>query len=57
MICTIIILCLFIVNLTINAIKHGEFREGKYNFWVELVSTIILLLLYWGAGLFDKFIK
>lgn len=57
MICTIIILCLFAANLTVSACKHGEFRESKYNFWVELVSTIILLLLYWGAGLFDKFIK
>ena len=55
MICTIIILLLLAINLTIVAIKHGEIKENKYNFPTVLIATIIIILLYWGAGLFDKF--
>lgn len=56
MICTIIILLLLAVNLSIAAIKHGEIKENiRYDFPTELIATIITILLCWGAGLFDKF--
>lgn len=56
MICTIIILLILVINLTIVAVKHGQIKDQlRYNFWIELIATIIIVLLYWGAGLFDKF--
>lgn len=55
MICTIIILALLGFNLGINAAEHNQPKEGKYNFWIAFISTIVELLLLWGAGLFDKF--
>jgi len=55
MICTFIILFLIVFNLGINAAKHGQPKDDTYNFWYNLIATIIVLLLYWGAGLFDKF--
>lgn len=57
MVATIIILCLMVVNLRITATKHGELKKGKINFWIKLFGTIIQLILFYYAGLFDKFIK
>lgn len=46
-----IIMCiLYITNLGIYAIQHGEPREGNYNFWVGLIATgINVALLKWGG--------
>lgn len=55
MICTFIILFLIVFNLGVHAAKHGQGQYKEYNFWHNLIATIIVLLLYWGAGLFDKF--
>lgn len=57
MIATIIILCLMAVGLGIDAAKHGESRKGNINFWITLFADILNLILYYYAGLFDKFIK
>lgn len=57
MVATIIILCLMVVNLGITATKHGELKKGKINFWIKLFGTIVQLILFYYAGLFDKFIK
>lgn len=57
MICTIIILTLIVLNLGIHLAKHGETREEKYNFIIQLITDIIVCALYYGAGLFDCFIK
>jgi len=33
-----------------TAYKHGQPKEGKYNFWEQIVSTILTVaLLYWGG--------
>lgn len=55
MICTIIILFILAVNLGVELGKHGEPKNNRYNFWMALVATVLNLLLYWGAGLFDNF--
>ena len=55
MICTIIILFILAVNLGVELGKHGELKNKRYNFWLALVATVLNLLLYWGAGLFDNF--
>lgn len=57
MICTIILLTLIVLNLGINLAKHGETKVCKYNFIVQLIADIVLCALYYGAGLFDCFIK
>lgn len=54
MIATIILLVLMMIGLGIAIGKHGEY-QGKYNAWVTLLSTIIQLVLFYYAGLFDKF--
>ena len=58
MVACIIILVLMVMQLTINLVKHNELREGiaaTYNFWVALISTIIDLVLYYFAGMFNCF--
>lgn len=57
MICTIIILTLIVLNLGIHLAKHGETREEKYNFIIQLIADIIVCALFYGAGMFDCFIK
>lgn len=57
MVATIIILCLIAADLGMAATKHGESKKGKINFWTTLFIAIIELILFYYAGLFDKFIK
>lgn len=57
MVATIILLALILVNLGIHLAKHGEPREDKYNFWLYLIATIIELVLYYYAGLFENFTR
>lgn len=54
MVATFILLGFMLSGLIIALVKHGEPRD-KYNFWEELISVIIALILYYYAGLFDKF--
>ena len=54
MIATFIILSFLVANLAIALVKHGE-SKGEFNFWVELFAVAITLVLYYYAGLFDKF--
>ena len=45
----IIMIVLFTVGMTVSAIKHGE-PSPNYNFWGNLISSIISIgLLYWGG--------
>lgn len=57
MICTIIILTLTVLNLGIHLAKHGEKTESRYNFIVQLIATIVMCALFYGAGMFDCFIR
>lgn len=54
MVATIILICLIAMGLGIAMAKHGEPRP-KYNFWTTLISTIVELILYYYAGLFNNF--
>ena len=54
MIATFIILAFLVANLAIALVKHGE-SKGKFNFWIELFAVAVSLVLYYYAGLFDKF--
>ncbi len=56
MISTIIIIFLSLMMLGMNLAKHGENKcDEKYNFWYSLIGAAIAYLLYYHAGLFDKF--
>lgn len=48
---------MYAINLGITIAKNGEPREGKYNFWVELISTCIMFILMYWAGTFDKLLN
>lgn len=55
MIATFIILVLLALNLGFNIINHDKPKDGKYSFYNAFISTIILLILYYYSGMFDKF--
>ena len=63
MVSTIIILTLIVFGLGFSLGKHSERNPDfscEYNFWAELFVDIIfvdiiLLTLFYNAGLFDKF--
>ena len=55
MVATIVLLVLLVFDLGFNLGKHGEPKDGKYNFWITLLSVAIVLYLYYKAGLFNNF--
>ena len=56
MVATIILLAILFINLGIELANHGKPRGGNYSFWGKLIAVIINLVLFYYAGLFDKFI-
>jgi hypothetical protein len=50
----IVMICLSFGSLCMAAVKHGESRDD-YNGWISLVAFILVMLLYWWAGLFTVF--
>ena len=48
----IIILVIVFVGLLIASRQHGKPKEGTHNFWVDLLSNAILILLLWWGGFF-----
>lgn len=53
----IIYLILVGFSLAVSFVKHGEPKKGNYNFWVDLISTLLhAALLSWG-GFFDVWMK
>lgn len=47
-----VLLALHLLDLGINLGKHGEPKDGKYNFYTSLIATGIVIFLYYKAGLF-----
>lgn len=43
------------MNISIALAKHGQPKNGKWDFWVTLLTSLIIFALYYWAGLFDKF--
>lgn len=50
---TIIILVLLGSNLLLNAYLHGKPNNSKHNFWINLVSVFIWIVLLYYAGVFS----
>lgn len=56
MIATIILICLASGRFMINAVNHGKVKEeSEYNLLTGLLSITVHLILFYYAGLFDKF--
>lgn len=47
-----VILGIYVLNLGLNLGKHGEPKDGEYNFFTSLIATGIMMFLYYKAGLF-----
>lgn len=46
----LLFLVLTCLGVGISLAKHGEKKEGNYNFYTSLVSAVIyILILYWGG--------
>ena len=56
MIATIIILFFHVIALGIHIAKDGEERRTEYSAIWQLCALIIIFILYYYAGLFDKFL-
>lgn len=48
----IIMAVLFVMNLTIHLVKHGEPQNKEYNFFTELFSVGLSCALLWWGGFF-----
>ena len=57
LIATLILICLMAIGLGMALAKHGEPKKERWNFWVQFIATIIEVILFYYAGLFDVFIK
>lgn len=48
----IAILIMLGIDLLLNSYLHGRTKEGRYNFWINLINVAIWILLLKWAGLF-----
>ena len=55
MIATIIILFWEIFKLGLRISFHGKEVKMRRNFFIDMISFIITMVLFYFAGLFDKF--
>ncbi len=55
MICKLVLLALLLFDFTLECVKHGESTVKEYNGFVALLSALIMLGLFYGAGMFDNF--
>lgn len=53
---SILILIMYTVNLGFYLAKHGEKEEKKYNFFTQLIASIISLYILYCAGAFNSLI-
>lgn len=51
--CQIAIIVLYGMALGAHLFKHGEPKEGKYNFWSALLSFAIYMILLTKGGFFS----
>ncbi|MEI2271864.1 hypothetical protein OHD16_06885 [Sphingobacterium sp. ML3W] len=49
----VILIIVWTLNVAISLSKHGEPKDGKYNFWIELISVFIAYFFLKWAGLFQ----
>jgi hypothetical protein len=49
----ITIICLYCVNLVVNAIKHGK-PQGPYSVWSTIISTALSIWILNSGGFFNN---
>jgi hypothetical protein len=49
----ITIICLYSVNLTVNAIKHGK-PQGPYSVWGTIIGMIVSIWILNSGGFFNN---
>lgn len=49
----IILLFLMVIGFEVTLRHHGEPREDKYDAWLALIGSIVLLALLWWGGFFN----
>ena len=57
MIATIILLTLLVGRFFYELALHGKKEEVKYRADIRLIAVIIMMVLYYYAGLFDRFLN
>lgn len=57
MIATIILIVLLWSDILLAAIKNGQAKNIKYSITNSLISTAIMIILYYYAGIFEVFTK
>lgn len=50
--CQIAMIVLYGMSLGVYLFKHGEPKEGNYNFWTELLAFAICMALLIKGGFF-----
>lgn len=48
----IIYIALIAMGLGITLVKHGDYKEGKHNFWISLISAAIEITILALGGFF-----
>lgn len=48
----IAVLVLYVLSVGVHLARHGQPRDGKYNFIGSLVMAVILLSLMYAGGFF-----
>jgi len=58
MIPQLIVLALWLSGLSISASRHGEVKkQEKYNVWINLLSSLIMMSLFYFGGFWDVILK
>lgn len=47
-----ILIIAIIIKLGIVLGNHGKYNIERYNFWLQLLSTVITIIILYNAGLF-----
>ena len=51
----VIVVCLFTMGFTLNAIKHGQSRaRDKYSVWAYMLRIVVWAGLLWWGGFFTN---
>jgi hypothetical protein len=48
----IIVLLIFGADFGLHTVRHGQVKEGKYNFWVSMIGDAVLASLLIAGGFF-----
>jgi uncharacterized membrane protein len=47
-----LIIAIAFMDFGFSIAKHGEYKDGKYNLWITLISNIITLYILSCGGFF-----